>query len=164
MPRKPRAAGAPLKPKGTGAACEKCGGPLEHIGKGRVGQAIIRCRDCGEDAPSSARIVDQPDPADPRHQAKLPAIEKAGHSAGPRRFSDVSADSAPRPCTSEGCPGHVDALGGCPCCAERARWRDAHAEKAVCLICTGLFERHGRQVFCRACKPFSQLYRAKVGT
>lgn len=69
----------------------------------------------------------------------------------------ASASRVAQKCGVEGCPGTLDANGGCACCAKRDAWMRANTPKKECQICTGDITggRRGSK-YCHACKPFAQ--------
>lgn len=115
----------------AGVKCPHCGGPIETVGRGRTGAEIQRCSSCGRE------------PNESTQRSNVPATT--------RMFAGVAADSAPRPCRVDGCPGILDNAGACACCAKREVWAAANVPKRYCPICGGLLSGSRLRKRCEPC-------------
>lgn len=106
--------------------CPDCGAAIEKV-TFRGGRQVERCSKCGR----------EPHTAPPA-------------SNGAERKPLVGSPGSV--CRAEGCPGHIDASGACPCCVKRAAWAAEHTPKRFCEICGGEIQRTRNLKFCKACK------------
>lgn len=140
--------------------CKNGCGPKLQDGQDQAGRSIKVCSSCSKEYALRKPEEKSAVRAAPLTSAAAPIAPPGARSAArasTRNRATPRESRGGEPCTAvKGCPGVLDADGGCPCCEKRAAYVDER--KPVCNICRGKFTPTVDPDHCAACAPIAEAY------